>query len=164
MATHDREMSHLLFFWLLFVLGDLLKNASCFVGRLTLLKKSDQLERVHGHHLVHIRKLKLLHLGLRKEDRVTLLLRHGYLHHLTEVVTIKIADELYLMPHELVQWHEGRLLGSTKPADQLVTDMGEPSDCIKIIPDAFVEVCLCMVCIGGASLGNTLVHLVRTMF
>jgi hypothetical protein len=49
-ATHGRKMSCYLFFWLLFIFGDLLKNArlSC----LTLLKESNELERVSGHHLV----------------------------------------------------------------------------------------------------------------
>ncbi len=50
--------------------------------------------------------------------------------------------------------HEGRLLGSTKPVDQLVADIGEPGDCLKVIPDAFVEVCLYTFCISGALLGN----------
>jgi hypothetical protein len=53
-----------------------------------------------------------------------------------------------------MHWHEGGLLGSVKPVDQLVTHIGEPSDCLKVIPDALVEVCLCMVYFGGASLGN----------
>jgi hypothetical protein len=44
MAMHGRKMSHLLFFWLLFVLGDLLNNTSHFVSCLTLLKESDELE------------------------------------------------------------------------------------------------------------------------
>ena len=56
--------------------------------------------------------------------------------------------------HELLNQHEGRILGSTKPADQLVANIGEPGDCLKVIPDAFIEVCLCTVCIGGALLDN----------
>jgi hypothetical protein len=95
-------MSRLLLFWLFFALGNLLKNASRFVGRFTLLKKINELERVHGHHLVCIHELKLMRLGLHKEDLFTLLLRHGYLHGLTEEATVKIADELYLMLHELM--------------------------------------------------------------
>jgi hypothetical protein len=149
-----REDEHLLIFWLLFVLGNHLKNTSRFVGRLTLLEKSDELERVLGHRLVCFCKLKLMRLGLRKEDLFTLLLHRGYLHHSMEVATIKIADELYSMPHELMHRHESRLLGSTKPADQLVTDIGEPDDGLKVILDAFVEVCLCTVCIVGALLCN----------
>jgi hypothetical protein len=41
-----------------------------------------------------------------------------------------------------------------KPADQLVANIGEIGDCLNLISDAFVEVCLCMVCVGGALLGN----------
>ena len=93
-------------------------------------------------------------LGLHEEDLFTLLLRPGYLHHPNEVATIKIADELYLSLHELVHWHEGMLFGGTKPVDQLVTNIGEPGDCLKVIPDAFVEVCLYTFCISGALLGN----------
>jgi hypothetical protein len=71
----------------------------------------------HGHRLVCIYGLKLVRLGLRKKKLFTLLLRRRYLHCLKEVATIKIANELYSMPHELMHWHEGGLLGSTKPAD-----------------------------------------------
>ncbi len=58
------------------------------------------------------------------------------------------------MLHELVHQHESGLLGGTKPVDQLVADIGEPDDGLKVIPDAFVEVCLCMVCIIGSLLCN----------
>ncbi len=76
-ATHSRKMSRFLLFWLLLVLGDLLKNASRLVGCLTLLKESNKLRRVGRHCLVLLPKLQLMHLGLRKEDVFTLLLRHG---------------------------------------------------------------------------------------
>jgi hypothetical protein len=69
-----------------------------------------------------------------------------------EVATLKIAEELYLMPHELVHWHESGLLGGTKPVNQLVTNPREPGNGLKVIPDAFIEVCLHMICIVGASL------------
>ncbi len=128
-VTHSGKLSRLHFFWLLFVLGDLLKNASRFVGHLTLF---NEFERVHGYCLVSF--CKLMHLGLCEEDLFTLLLRSGYLHSSTEVATVKIADELYLTPHKLMHWHEGGLLGSTKPADQLVANIGEPGDCLKVIP------------------------------
>jgi hypothetical protein len=153
-ATCSGKMSRFLFFWPLFVLGDLLKNASRFVGRLTLLKEINELEWVRGHHLVCIRKLELMHLGLRKEDLFTLLLRHWYLPHLTEVAIIEITNELFSTPHELVHWHESKLLCSTKPADQLVANIGEPGNCPKVIPDAFVEVHLHTACISEASLGD----------
>ncbi len=95
-----------------------------------------------------------MHLGLHEEYLFTLLTLQGYLHSLTEVANVKIADERYLMPHELMHRHEGGLLGSTKPADQLVANIWEPRDCLKVIPDAFVKVHLRTVCIGGALLGN----------
>jgi hypothetical protein len=50
-ATGNRKMSHLLLFWLLFVLGNLLKNARCFVGRLTLLKKVMSLSGSMGEEI-----------------------------------------------------------------------------------------------------------------
>ncbi len=95
-----------------------------------------------------------MHLGLRKEDLFALLLCHGHFHCLTKVAAIKVAEELYLMPHELMHQHEGGLLSSTKPANQLVANIGEPGNCLKVIPDAFVKVRLCTVCISGALLGN----------
>ncbi len=67
MDASDRKMSHLLLFWLIFLL-DLVKNAVCFIGSLTLLKKGDEPKWVHGHCLVCFCKLVLIHLGLRKED------------------------------------------------------------------------------------------------
>ncbi len=138
----------------IFVLGNLLKNASCFVGCLTLLEESDELEQVSGHRLVCIRKLKLMHLKLPKEDLFTPLLCCGYLHRSSEVATIEIADELYLTPHELMHWHESGLLGSTKPAYQMVADIGEPDNGPWVIPDALVVVCLHTVCLVGALLCN----------
>jgi hypothetical protein len=68
-----------------------------------------------------------------------------------DVTTRKVAEELYLMPHELMRWHEGGLLGGAKPSDQLVTDIGD-DNCLKVIPDALVKVCFCLVCVGGALL------------
>jgi hypothetical protein len=102
-----------------------------------------------------------MRLGQRKEDLFTFLLRRGYLHCWTEVATIEIADELYSMPHELVHRHECGLLGGTKPVDQLVAKIGKPGGFLKVIPDAFVEVCLRSICIGGDCLAMMLVHLVR---
>ncbi len=111
-------MSRTLFFWLLLVLGNLLKNASCLVSCLTLLKEGNHSERVGRYHLVQVGKLVLVRLRLCKEDFFTLLLHHGYVHHSTEVVTLKVAQKLHLTPHELVHWHESGLLRHTMPANQ----------------------------------------------
>jgi hypothetical protein len=113
-ATCDRKLSHFPFLWLL-VLGNLLKNTSRLVGCPTLLKEGNHLERVSRHRLVQVGKLVLVCLGLREEDLFTLLLRCRYVHCLTEVATLKVAEKLYLMPHALVHWHESRLLRSTEP-------------------------------------------------
>jgi hypothetical protein len=99
-------------------------------------------------------KLKLMHLRLHGEDMFTLLLRHGQLHCLMHVATVEIAKELYSMPHELLLWHEGGLLGSDKSANQPVANIGEPGNCLKVIYDALIEVCLPTVTIGGALVGN----------
>jgi hypothetical protein len=121
---------------------------------LTLLEESDELERVSGHRLVQVRELELMHLGLHKEDLFTLLLRHGYVHHSMEVATLKIAEKLYLMPHELLHWHESGLLGSTKSENQLVAYIGEPGNALKLVPDTFVKVHLCMICVVWTLLCN----------
>jgi hypothetical protein len=71
-----------------------------------------------------------------------------------EVAILKIAEKLYLMLHELMHWHESGLLGSTKPADQLVAYIGEPGNGLKVVPDTFVEVRLHTICIIRASLCN----------
>ncbi len=77
MATRGRSMSRILFLWLLLVLGNLLKNASCLVGCLILLKEGNHSERVSRHRLVQVSKLVLVCLRLREEDLFTLLLRRG---------------------------------------------------------------------------------------
>ncbi len=153
-ATRDMKMSHFLLFWLLLVLDNLLENASRLVGCLTLLKESNKFERVSRHHLVQVRKLELMCLGLCKEDLFTLLLCRGYFHCSTEVATLKVAEKLHSMLHELMHWHERGLLGRTKPANQLVAYIGKPGNGLKVILDTFVEVCLRTICIVWTSLCN----------
>ncbi len=140
-------MSCFLFLWLLLILGNLIKNSSRLVSCLTLLKEGNHSERVRRHCLIQVGEIVLVRLRLRKEDLFTLLLRHGYFHCSTEVVTLKVAEKLHLMPHGLVHWHESGLLGCMKPANQLVTNVGEPGDGLKVVPDALVKVCLCTSCI-----------------
>jgi hypothetical protein len=147
-------MSCFLFLRLLLVLGNLFKNASRLVGRLTLLKEGNHSEQVSRHHLVQVGKLVLVRLKLWEEDLFTLLLHRGYVHCSTEVVTLEVAEELHSMPHELVHWHESRHLGCTKPANQLVSNVGEPGNGLKVVPFALVKVCLHTICIIWASFCN----------
>jgi hypothetical protein len=147
-------MSRFLCLWLLLILGNLLENASHLVGCLTLLKEGNHLDRVSRHHLVQVGKLVLVRLRLCKEDLFTLLLCHRYFHCLAEVATLEVAKKLYSRPHELVHWHESRLLGCTKPENQLVTYIWEISDGLEVIPDTLVEVCLHTICIVWALLCN----------
>jgi hypothetical protein len=151
MATCDRKLSRFSFLWLL-VLGHLLKNASHLVGCLTLLKEGNHLEQVSSQCLVQVSKLVLVRLGLRKEELFTLLLRHRYVHHLTEVTTLKIAEKLYSTPHELVHQHESRLLRSMEPANVLVAYVQESGNALKIIPDTLIKVYLCKICFISALL------------
>jgi hypothetical protein len=151
MAMHSRNMSRNFFLWLLLVLGNLLKNASCLVGCLTLLKEGKHSERVGRQPLVQVGELVLVCLRLREEDLFTLLLCCGYVHHLTEVVALKVA-ELYSTTHELMHQHESGYLGRTKPANQLVANVGEPSNNLKVVPDTFVKFFLCKICIFWTSL------------
>ncbi len=146
-------MSCFSFLWLL-VLGNLLKNASCLAGCLTLLKESDHLEQVSRHCLVEVGKLVLVHLRLRKEDLFALFLHRSYVHCLTEVTTIKVAEKLYSTPCELVHRHESGLLRSTEPANQLVAYVQKSGDGLKVIPDTLVKVCLRTICIIWALLCN----------
>ncbi len=147
-------MSRTLFLRLLLVLGNLLENASRLVGHLTLLKEGNHSERVGRYHLVQVGKLVLVYLRLRKEDLFTLLLRRGYFHCSMEVVTLKVAEKLHLMPHQLLHWHESGLLCCTKPANQLVANVGEPGNGLKVVPDARVKVCLRTICLFQASFCN----------
>jgi hypothetical protein len=105
-ATCNRKISRFLFLQLLLILGNLIKNASRLVGCLTLLKEGNHSERGGRHRLIQVGKLVLVRLRLCKEDLFTLLLCRGYVHRLTEVVTLKVAEKLHSMPHELVHQHE----------------------------------------------------------
>jgi hypothetical protein len=69
-----------------------------------------------------------------------------------EIVTLKVAEKLHLTPGELVYWHEYRFLGRTKPANQLVANVGKHNEGLKVVPDALIKVCLCTICIGWALL------------
>ncbi len=120
----------------------------------TLLKEGNHSERVGRYRLVQVGELVLVCLWLREEDLFTLLLRRGYFHCSTEVVTLKVAEKLHSTPHELVHWHESRLLCRTKPANQLVANVGEPGNSLKVVPDALVKVCLRTICIVRASFCN----------
>ncbi len=51
-TTCSRKMSRFLFLRLLLILGDLIKNSSRLVGRLTLLEEGNHSERVGRYHLV----------------------------------------------------------------------------------------------------------------
>jgi hypothetical protein len=152
-------MSCFLFLWLLLVLGNLIKNASCYVSCLAQLEVGNHSEQVGRHQLIQVSKLVLVHLRLHEEDLFTLLLRRGYVHCSTEVVTLKVAEKLHLTPHELVHWHESGLLGCTKPANQLVANVGEPGNGLKVVPDALVEVCLHTIYIIWESFCNNAVPL-----
>ncbi len=73
---------------------------------------------------------------------------------MTEVVTLEVAEKLHLTPHDFMHRHESGLLCHTKPANQLVANVGEPGNGLKEVPDALVEVCLRTICIVQASLGD----------
>ncbi len=159
-TTCGRKMSRFLFLRLLLIFGNLIKNTSRLVGCLTLLEEGNHSERVGRYRLVQVSKLVLVHLRLHEEDLFTLLLRRGYVHQSTEVVTLEVAEKLHLMPHELVHRHESRLLGRTKPANQLVANVGESGNGLKVVPDALAEGCSALF---GHHFVTTLVHSVRPM-
>ena len=71
-----------------------------------------------------------------------------------EVATLKIAEKLFSMLHELVHWHESGLLCCTKPANLLVVNVREPGNSLKVVPDALVKVSLCTICIVRALFCN----------
>jgi hypothetical protein len=150
-AMCGRKMSRFFFLWLLLILGNLIKNASRLVGCLTLLEEGNHSERVRRHRLVQVSKLVLVRLGLHKEDLFTLLLCCGYIHCSMEVVTLEVAEKLHLTPHELVHRHQSGLLGRTKPTNQLVANVGEPGNGLKVVPDAPIKVCPRTICIVRAS-------------
>ncbi len=103
-------------------------------------------------------QLILVHLRLCKEDLFTLLLSCGYVHCLTEVVALKVAEKLYSTMHELMHQHESGLLGHTKPANQLAANVEEPAMASRSLDFSFVRSAS-----SGHCFAMTLVHLVRPM-
>ncbi len=81
-----------------------------------------------------------MRLRLREEDLFTLLLRRRYFHCPAEVATLKVAEKLHSTLRELMHWHECRLLGCTKPGNQLVAYVWESSNGLKVILDTLVKV------------------------
>jgi hypothetical protein len=53
-----------------------------------------------------------------------------------------------------MHWHECRLLGNAKPKNQLVTNIWESSNCLKVVPDALFQVFYCQ----GHNVGALLAH------
>jgi hypothetical protein len=62
-------------------------------------------------------KLVLMRLGLREVDLFAIFLRCGQLHNMTNIATVKVAEELYLKLHEFMHQYDGGLLGSAKPTN-----------------------------------------------
>jgi hypothetical protein len=153
-AACDGKMSCRLLFWLL-------KDAGRFIGSLTLLEKDNDPKQVCGHRFVCIPKLKLMCLGLHREDLFALLLCHGQLHRSTDAATVKVTEELYSTPHESMHWHMGGLLGGTKPADQLVANIWKPSNRLKVILDALLKFVFVWSASVGHCLAMTFIHSVR---
>ncbi len=153
MAVSDRKMSFFFLLWL-FLLLELIKDSGRFVGSLALLQKSHKSKRVRGHHFVCLCELKLMHFWLREKDVFHFFLCCGKLHYLMEESTVEIAEELHLALHEFMHWHECGLLGNAKPTNQLVANVWEPGNCLKVIPDALVKVFLCEVPMIGALLAH----------
>jgi hypothetical protein len=71
-----------------------------------------------------------------------------------KVVALKVDEKLYSTTHELVHWHERGLLGRMKPANQLVANVGEPGNGLKVVPNTFVDFYLCTICIFWTLLCN----------
>ena len=80
-----------------------------------------------------------------------------------EEATLKVAEKLHLTPHELKHRHESRLLGCTKPANQLVAYIGETGNSLKVIPDTFVEFAFVRSALFGHRFTIMLFHSVRPM-
>ncbi len=110
MAASNMKMSCFCSLWL-FLLLELIKGSSRFVCSLALLKKGHEPKRVHGHCFVCLCKLKLMHLW-HKKSLFRFLLHFEQLNCSKEESAIKVAEELHLMPHEFMHWHECKLLGN----------------------------------------------------
>ncbi len=78
------------------------------------------------------------------------------LHCLTEVTAVKVTKELHSMLHNLMHWHEHGLLGKAKPINQLVANIQESRNSLKVVLNALIEVVLCEVRIAKALLTHNI--------
>ena len=86
-----------------------------------------------------------------EKNLLNLLLNAGQCHCATEQAVLEVHDQLYPVAHEVMHRHECRLLDSAKPANQLVSNVGEPHQCFKVVLDALEKVFVCLVVLSGTS-------------
>jgi hypothetical protein len=71
-----------------------------------------------------------------------------------EVAPVELAEELHSMLHKLMHKFECRFLTSVKPMNQLVADIQESGNCLKVVPDTLFKVLLREVSIVGSLLAD----------
>ena len=82
-----------------------------------------------------------------------LLLVAGQCHRATKQAVLEVRHQLYPAAHKVVNRHECGLFHGTEPADQLVSDIGEPRQCFEVVSDALEKVFVRLAFLGRASRG-----------
>ena len=88
-----------------------------------------------------------------EKNLLDLLLVAEQCHRATEQAVLEVPHQLYPAAHKVMNRHECGLFHGTGPADQLVTNIGEPRECFEVVSDALKKVFVRFAFLGRASHG-----------
>ena len=118
---------------------------------LTLLEKAGECRDVRRKRLVRLGVLLPMTEWDGEKNLLDLLLVAGQCHRATKQAVLEVRHQLYPAAHKVVNRHECGLFHGTEPADQLVSDIGEPRQCFEVVSDALKKVLVRLAFLGRAS-------------
>ena len=138
-------------FWLFCSTFECLERTVDRVRILTLLKKAGECRDVRRKRLVRLGVLLPMTEWDGEKNLLNLLLVAGQCHRVTKQAVLEVRHQLYPAAHKVMNRHECRLLHGTEPADQLVSDIGEPRQCFEVVSDTLEEAFVRLAFLGRAS-------------
>ena len=137
--------------WLLLFALERLERTVDRVRVLTLLEKAGESRDVRRKRLVRLGVLLPMTEWDGEKNLLNLLLVAGQCHRATKQAVLEVRHQLYPAAHKVMNRHECGLFHGTEPADQLVSDIGEPRQCFEVVSDALEKVLVHLAILGQAS-------------
>jgi hypothetical protein len=91
---------------LLLFLLELVKDATCAISVLALLKEADERDVFAWEHFMHLRLFLLMCFWHQETNLLNFFLLHGQLHHCLNDPFLEVAKRLHLVSHVIVRGHE----------------------------------------------------------